>query len=119
MLTPSISAQSQMYLFPMDKYSRVDIHPRDTKKWNEFMRFHKENPEVYDAFVRLANEAKQKGFTSIGAHLLIQRIRWECQVERGENAYKICNNHFPYYARLFILNNPEFEGFFELRKLKE
>jgi hypothetical protein len=115
----SIFHDSQLLLFPLDKYSRTDIHPRDTNKWNEFMRFHKENPEVYQAFVRLANEAKEKGFTSIGAHLLIQHIRWESHSERGFNTYKICNNHFPYYARLFLLNNPEFEGFFELRKLKE
>lgn len=110
---------SQLFLFPMESIQRQDIQPRDTKKWNEFMRFHKDHPEVYDSFVQLANEAKEKGFKSIGAHLLIQRIRWESHIARKQNTYKICNNHFPYYARLLILDHPEFEGFFELRKLKE
>lgn len=110
---------SQLYLFPMEKYGRVDIHPRDTKKWNDFMKFHQKHPQVYDYFFQLANEARGKGLKSIGAHLLIQRIRWEAHMDRKDSTYKICNNHFPYYARLLILKNPEFEGFFELRRLKE
>ena len=110
---------TQMYLFPMDKYLGVDIYPKETQKWLEFMKFHEQNPRVYETFSELTHEAKEKGFKTIGAHLIIQRMRWESHIEGKERAYKICNNHFPYYARLFILNNPDFKGFFELRKLKE
>jgi hypothetical protein len=103
---------------PEEEFPIPDICPRDTEKWREFMRFHRDNPKVYETFVRLAYAAKNKGFKTIGAHLLIQRMRWESPIEKKNRAYKICNNHFPYYARLCILNNPEFNGFFELRKLK-
>lgn len=115
----SVGHVSQMHLFPMDKYSRSDIYPRDTKKWNDFLHFHEEHPEVYEYFSRAVNEVKGKGFKNIGAKLLIERIRWEYHMDNAEGQHKINNNHFPYYARLFILNNPEFERFFELRKLKE
>jgi len=109
----------QLTFFPMEEYQRADLYPRDTKKWHEFMRFHHEHPEVYETFGQLAKQVRDKGFRSIGAHLLIQRMRWECYMEKKDREYKICNNHFPYYARLFIMNNPDYEGFFELRKLKE
>ena len=110
---------TQMYLFPMDRYSVPDIYPRDTKKWNAFLRFHQDHPEVYDFFRSAATKAKSIGHAKIGARLLMERVRWNCYIERKGEKYKINNNHFPLYARLFIQDNPDYKDFFEFRKLKE
>jgi len=112
---------TQLTLFPMqeEEFPRADICPRDTRKWNAFMRFHKSHPEVYDFFCNAAVQARMKGYSKIGARLLIERVRWECYIERKRENYKINNNNFPFYARIFVLNHPEYDGFFEFRKLKE
>lgn len=109
----------QMLLFPMEIDENADVKPRDTKKWNDFMRFHERYPEVYDFFVQLAEEARQRGYQRIGAHLFIQRIRWETNSSGNRMRGRVANDHFPYYARMLIFNRPEFRGFFELRSLKE
>ena len=115
----SVAHVQQLYLFPMEKYGNADLLPRDTRKWNEFMRFHENYPEVYDFFVQLAEEAIQKGYRKIGAHLFIQRIRWERDANGNRMKGRVANDHFPYYARMLMAKRPEFNGFFELRKLKE
>lgn len=114
-----MSSLTQLSLFPQTQNISHDFYPKSSKKWADFIRFHEEHPEVYTYFDRLAREAKQRGFKTIGAHLLVQRMRWETFGIGRRSGYKICNNHFPYYARMFMLNNPEYEGFFQLRKLKE
>lgn len=118
MTTEAFTPGPQLFLFPMDKY-RSSVQPKDTRLWNDFLKFHKEHPEVYDYFVRLAHEARARGNKRLGAHLLIQLIRWETHQTGSKEKLKVNNNHFPYYARLFMLNNPDFEGFFELREIKE
>lgn len=111
---------TQLSFFSQTENISSRFYPKDSKKWNEFMEFHEEHPEVYSYFDKLAREARHRGFKSIGAHLLIQRMRWETfGIGKRKGGYKICNNHFPYYARLFMIKNPDFAGFFNLRKLKE
>ena len=113
-----MSTQQQLSFFPKGEFLRKDVYPKDTRLWNEFMKFHTNHPEIYDYFGRAVNEAKGKGMKSIGAQQIFEYMRWYCQVDKKDRTYRINNNHFAYYARLFILKNPEYDGFFELRKLK-
>ena len=47
---------------------------------------------------------------------MIHRIRWHIDVEtEAPDGFKINNNFSPFYARLWMVENPEREGFFRLR----
>ena len=57
-----------------------------------------------------------EGYGRIGADLIVRLIRWKGSVHRER--VKIDHNFFPYYARKFMLQNPEFKDLFEIRSLK-
>ena len=83
------------------------------KCWWEY---HQRNPQVYTAFKRFTFQAigsKRQRFSSMA---VIQRMRWESMVS-GDDDFKINNNYAPYYARLFMKDFPQYEGFFETRSI--
>lgn len=102
----------------LDQYSPINEHEA------RFKTFHSNNPEVYVLFDKFTTELINKGFTNGSAHMVIHRIRWETSLPiLDENPVtkqplKISNGHFPYYARLWMENNPEHLGFFRTKKLK-
>jgi len=60
----------------------------------------KENPWVFDLFLKFAREMAREG-QPFGAKLLAERVRWECLIQkRGE--YKLNNNYVAYIARRLI-----------------
>lgn len=89
----------------------------ETNAWRQFRRYDNENPQIWDAFVRTTLDAIKKGYQRIGAHFIIQILRWEIGVQATNDFRKIGNNYFPYYARKFMKEYPQHEGIFELRKL--
>jgi hypothetical protein len=84
------------------------------KRWIEY---HFENPGFYELFERFAREA-MKTHDKIGARLLCERIRWYAQVEKGSDQYRVCNSFAAYYARLLMLDKPEFKSLFNTKALK-
>lgn len=87
-----------------------EIAPEESR----FRRYHKENPAVYELFVRFTRQAISAGRKRFSATAIIQRIRWETAVT-GNDGFKINNNYSSYYARLFIREYPQHEGFFVTR----
>jgi hypothetical protein len=86
------------------------------ERFNEYDHCH---PEVYKYLVSLCFELKSKRFRRYGIRSLWERVRWHFQVEKemGED-FKL-NDHFhSRYVRKIIAEYPEFDGFFELRKLR-
>lgn len=81
-------------------------------KWWDW---HKQNPAVYELFVKYTKEAINAGHEHYGAKGVIERIRWHTSVETGGDIFKINNNWAPFYARLFMVDYPEHDGFFRLR----
>lgn len=79
-----------------------------------FLRYHFDNPHIYDAFRSYALRAIARGYRHWGAKGVFEVIRWESAV-RGDDEFKINNNYTPLYARLFMNEHPEHEGFFRLR----
>ena len=63
-----------------------------------FEKYHKENPNIYKAFVRYALQAKQKGFKNYSAKSLFEIIRWHTPI-KADGVFKINNNYAPDYAR--------------------
>lgn len=70
--------------------------------------------ELLDRFSKLA--ASRREHFSINA--IFERIRWETSIERGDESFKVNNNHRAYYARLWMRRNPQHNGFFRTRELR-
>lgn len=89
------------------------------KLQNEFDEFDMNNPKIWELLVRFSHEAKNAGVESIGVKLLVERIRWEIQIEtKSSDNYKINNNHSAFYARKLMNEYPELNGLFKIRMQK-
>lgn len=83
----------------------------------EFEKFHAENPHVYRHFKRFALLALARGRKALSVSLIVERIRWEIEIETASNdGFKINNNHSAYYARQFHKDFPELGKVFKTRK---
>lgn len=85
----------------------------------DFLDFHRKNPQVYTALVGYGLQAKNAGFKNFGFRMCWERARWYFAMHPNPEAeFKLNNNHAAYYARLIMEQEPELAGFFEIRKLK-
>lgn len=89
----------------------------DPELLQRFKEYHQANPEIYRQFVIYAHRMKgvRKKYS---AWTVINVIRWNFDLRTTE-PFKINNDFIALYARLLIHHDPSFEGFFELRKMKE
>lgn len=78
-----------------------------------FLNSWRKNKLVWEAFERFTLSAisKQK---KLGAKAIMERVRWEAEIERGQE-FKVNNNFTAYYARAFTMKYPEHGDYFELR----
>jgi len=83
-----------------------------------FAQYHAHNPQIYQLFKQFAFKVKNAGFKKYSARTIFHRIRWHIEVDTKGDPFKINNNFSSRYARMLIDEFPEFEGFFELRRLK-
>lgn len=82
-----------------------------------FSEYHEKNPQVYVLFKKYAQMALDRGFKKFSAKAIFERLRWHYSVETEGDEFKLNNNYTAYYARK-LMAEPEFMGFFELRKCK-
>ena len=87
----------------------TDVNKQAWWKW------HKKNPQVWELFQKFTFEAIESGRTHYSTNSVIERIRWYTDIETSGDVFKINNNHAPYYARLFHLEYPQYDGFFRTR----
>ncbi len=80
-----------------------------------FEKYDRENPIVWELFVRFAKEARDAGHTRLSGWLIVNRIRWETAVKTRDPEFKVPNNCISFYARKLMATNPEFKGFFSTR----
>lgn len=45
-------------------------------------------------------------------------MRWDSDLSTKDDVFKISNDYIALYARLMVYRYPEFEGFFELKRMK-
>jgi hypothetical protein len=81
--------------------------------------WHQDNPDVYRMFSSFTKKAINAGLPHSSAWLIVNRIRWETAIETKSDNFKISNDYIAYYARLFMAYNPEHDGFFRTKKLKD
>ncbi len=85
----------------------------------EFLAFHQANPAVYDELVKLARQAKAKGREKIGIGMLWEVLRWHFWLEtKGDEEFKLNNNHRSRYARLIMGLEADLAGVFQTRELR-
>lgn len=83
---------------------------------NNFIIYHDENPKIYELFKKYSYQLKLLGKTYYGVGAIFERIRWHVEVETIGDEFKINNNYRSCYARLLMIEDSNFEGFFQLRK---
>ncbi len=85
----------------------------------DFERFHLENPWVYEKLVALARQYLARG-RRVGIKHLWEVLRWHAFHDTVDEAseWKLCNNYHSRYARRIMEQEPELDGFFELRELQ-
>jgi len=86
-----------------------------------FEEFHRENPHVYDALVRLARRfIEATGKRKLGAQRLIEIARWDLEIAtQGAEEFEINNTFRAFYARLIMWQEPDLDGVFDLRVAPE
>ena len=93
-----------------------DGNPLLPPRFAAFVQFHRANPRIYGLFIRFALEGAVSGRKRFGARMVGERIRWYCNVEtRSKDEFKVNDHHWPYYARMAMLDEPSLEGIFERR----
>lgn len=92
-----------------------DKHSNGGARFQRWLKFHRENPQVWELFRGFAVEARAAR-ERFSARMIVHRIRWYTAVETTDEDYKINDHVSPYYARLLAWTEPEmFGSFFELR----
>jgi hypothetical protein len=104
----------------LDTPADTVLHHHGPTIQEQFIEFDAANPDVYDALVRFAYEAKAKGFEKIGIALLWERLRWYqlVEVEGDGNEFMLSNSFRSRYARKIMANEPGLENIFRTRPLR-
>ena len=96
-----------------------DLHPIYWRDYpGEWLRFHADNPNVYEWLKQSAIQLKANGHKKWGMKSLIEVMRWQVAMQTTDPVFKINNNHAPYYARYLMDMEPSLRGFFNIRETK-
>lgn len=101
----------------MNRAPQFDLFASTESIVEAFERFHRENPHVYEALRTRALRAKRRGYRP-GIGCLFEVLRWSHGMTTAGDEFLLNNNYRSHYARLLMANEPELEGFFEVRKLR-
>lgn len=87
-------------------------------KWTRanFEKHHAANQHIYKAFVRFALYAARRR-DHYSAKMVMYRVRWDTDVEENHpnREFKVDDGWISHYARMFMEDYPEHDGFFETR----
>jgi hypothetical protein len=84
-----------------------------------FNQYHNDNPQVYELFKKFTFMAIRRGHNRLSAWMIANRIRWETSIETfSVEEYKISNDYIALYARMFMSDHPEYNGFFRIKEMK-
>lgn len=84
-----------------------------------FQEYHRRNPRVYRLFKQYAFQVLRAGRNHYGAKAIFERIRWYLMFETNDpEGFKVNNSYVSRYVRMLVREHPEFEGFFETRRLR-
>ena len=88
------------------EFTPVVPEPKEVGIYARFLKFHSNNPEVYNNLVRLAREfrAGNNSNRKMGIAMLFEVLRWNyyLNVDMGEEEFKLSNDFRAPYARLIM-----------------
>jgi len=87
-----------------------------TERW---VAWHRLNPHVLDAILRVARDLRRRGFKRGSIWLVYNRLRWLYALQTSGDEYKLNNSFAAYYARLTMRVDPGLAGFFALRRQRD
>jgi hypothetical protein len=102
---------------PLFNWQQAEQRTRADQILTAFENFHKKNPDVWRLFKKFALQVVSTDRKYYSAKAIFERIRWHVEIENRGDEVKLNNNFTAYYARLFHLAYPEYDGFFRNRKL--
>lgn len=91
--------------------------------FDEVLDFLEDNPKLFDAIVRMIEQAKSLGRNKIGINFVVEHLRWQSDVERGfaietDSDFLINNNWAPVIARVVALERPDLASMLDFRRLR-
>ena len=90
----------------------------DPELVDRFFKYHNASPKVWNLFKDYAEEAYKSGRKHFSGWAIINRVRWDHEIEKTEE-FKISNGYIALYCRMLVSVRPKFAGFFRLRPLKK
>jgi len=81
-----------------------------------FNQYHRKNPHIWNEFQRLTLALIARGVKHYSARTIIHYIRMNTQLKENNSSFKINDHISPYYARKFMQEHPEHDGFFKVRR---
>lgn len=115
MISPGSRPTLRARVFCTLRLRTMQISIYDQIQDQKFLKYHKENPHVYQEFKKLTFKTIQKGFKHYSARGIIQLLRWHTGVSENGTGLKINDHRSMYYGRMFMNEYPEHDGFFRLR----
>ena len=99
----------------MIEHLEKQLEERKQKWWS----WHKANPKVWEKFEKYTFDAINSGRKHYSHWAIVNRIRWNKEIETKGGEFKISNDYICFYARLFHARYPQHSDFFKLKPLKE
>jgi hypothetical protein len=106
----------------MNKYQEELQFDKPTKNSGElekrFLKYHAENPNIYDALVDLARKSRRyRPDRVIGIQMLFEVLRWNYYTSvYTTEEYKFPNAFAAGYSRLIMKQEPDLKGIFRIAK---
>lgn len=104
-------------------FQEIETHPLFSQvskvSIEVFKKYHLENPQIWDLFKKYAAEAKQAGKLKYSSNAIIERIRWELDINTRGSCFKINARCSSLYPRALMILHPEYAGFFSLRSRED
>lgn len=83
-----------------------------------FVHHHLQNPEMWNAFEKLALAYIQKGKKATGPNALIEQLRWDdvASPANPTEGYKFYDGYTSFYSRMFAHTHPEHAKLFRYKE---
>lgn len=92
---------------------------RDATIRARFLRFHRDNPNVYRELVAMARELRSAGHARFGLRMLWETLRWRRMLATSDpSGYKLNDHYIAHYARMMMDSEPDLAGVFETRAIR-
>jgi len=93
--------------------SEFVAHPVAT----DFLDYLDANPSVYEWFIRLVLQCKQRGMSRLSGAYLRERFRHEAHLDIEYKCFKFDNDYTPLLTRLIATEEPDLADMFTFNRL--